>query len=336
MGERGCVGPSDVLGRYATLLAKKRVENRSCPRQRCPVPRWPSATPTAFPRSRKLHEQARDLFPQRRHARSAPPGAVPGVHRSRAGRPQVGRGRPRTDRLLVGPRRAFCWATAIRPWSRRCSGRWRGRRIPAPATKARSNGASGCSGWCRRPSGMRFVVVGHRGDADGPAAGAASSPAGRASSSSPAISTAGTISSSPAPTLPHDGSRARHSRRGGRRYRSSFRPTISTLSSGPCATIRRSAASSSNRPAAIGDGAGPRAVPQGTARDHGAARTLADFRRGHHRLPRLAGRRAGALRHHAGPDDAGEDPGRRSAGRLRGRPGRHPGGIWSSGRASRR
>ena len=75
---------------------------------------------------------------------------------------------------------------------------------------------------------------------------------------------------------------------------------------------------------------------QGTARDHDAARSPADLRRSHHRLPRLAGRGAGALRRQAGPDDAGEDPGRRSAGRLRGRSRRHPRGIWSFGPASRR
>ena len=50
------------------------------------------------------------------------------------------------------------------------------------------------------------------------------------------------------------------------------------------------------------------------------ARRAADLRRGHHRLPRRARRRPGALRHPPGPDLPGQDHRRRAARRRLRRP----------------
>ena len=66
------------------------------------------------------------------------------------------------------------------------------------------------------------------------------------------------------------------------------------------------------------------------ARAHHAARRAADLRRGHHRLPLRAGRRPGSYGRHARPDHAGQDPGRRAAGRRGGRAAPTSWPPWSS------
>ena len=58
-----------------------------------------------------------------------------------------------------------------------------------------------------------------------------------------------------------------------------------------------------------------------------------DLRRGDHRLPLVARRRAAAVRHHARHDHDGQDRGRRHAGRRGGRPGRDHGLPRVQGRA---
>ena len=67
----------------------------------------------------------------------------------------------------------------------------------------------------------------------------------------------------------------------------------------------------------------------GAARDHRASRRAADLRRSDDRLPRSLRRRAAALRHSSGPDDAGQSDRRRPADRRLRRPRGHhePGGA---------
>src|SRR5262249_54635816 len=122
--------------------------------------RVPAVTPAARAGARPL--------PRRRHPRPAPPGAVPRLPRPRPGRPQVGRGRPRADRLLGRPRGA---AAGPRPPGGRRGG-------------AAAEGARHTSGWLPRrrgrvgPLGAAARAVGtarplrlvwHRGDAHGAA-----------------------------------------------------------------------------------------------------------------------------------------------------------------------
>ena len=66
--------------------------------------------------------------------------------------------------------------------------------------------------------------------------------------------------------------------------------------------------------------AAARGLPAAPARAVHAARRAADLRRGDDRLPRRAGRRAGALRRHAGPVHLRQDHRRRHAGRRLRRP----------------
>ena len=78
----------------------------------------------------------------------------------------------------------------------------------------------------------------------------------------------------------------------------------------------------------------PARVPGRAAPPHEPARRAPDLRRGGDGLSRVAGRRAGALRHHPGPHHARQDRRRRAAGRRPGRPRRRaPGRSTSSRRA---
>ena len=72
-------------------------------------------------------------------------------------------------------------------------------------------------------------------------------------------------------------------------------------------------------------------LPRGLSRALHQARRSAHLRRGHHRLPRRLGRRAGALRRAARPHDAGQDHRRRPAGRRLRRPPRHHGDGGAAG-----
>ena len=73
-------------------------------------------------------------------------------------------------------------------------------------------------------------------------------------------------------------------------------------------------------------------LPRAAARPLHGLRRAAGLRRGHHRLPRRPGRRAGADRRAAGPDGDGQDPRRRAARRRV----RRPGGADGADRAGRR
>ena len=73
-------------------------------------------------------------------------------------------------------------------------------------------------------------------------------------------------------------------------------------------------------------------LPRGAARAHRRARSAARLRRGDDRVPRASGRRAGALRRHARPDDARQGDRRRAPGRGVRRPPRDHGARRSGRR----
>ena len=189
------------------------------------------------------------------------------------------------------------------------------RRLPRAGDRV---GRAGCSGSCPSAERVRFTGSRHRGDADGAAAGPhlhrpAEVPQVRrplprlARLRHPSAPTRRTT----APPSPASPTRCRRTRvvDPAQRPRRASRRTLKTDPQIGCVILE---------PTGGHWGAVPirGAVPARPARADARARPAADLRRGHHRLPRRARRGAGALRRHARPDDAGEDPGRRPAGRA--------------------
>ena len=117
----------------------------------------------ALPASRALVERALRLFPaavthDRRRMEPFP------LYVDARRRAQVGRGRPRVRGLLVGARALFFGHNP--PGVREAVQSRRRARTRAPATRSRSSGASGCTGWFRAPSGSLHRLR-HRGHAHG-------------------------------------------------------------------------------------------------------------------------------------------------------------------------
>ena len=115
------------------------------------------------------------------------------------------------------------------------------------------------------------------------------------------------------------------------RTRSPRRTTTSPRWSGSSSDARRSPPSSSSRSPGTWASCFRSRVPRGPARADRRRRGAARLRRGHDRLPRPSGRRTGALRRDARPDDARQGHRRRAAGgRLR-----RPAGDHGARRACR-
>ena len=250
----------------------------------------------------------------RRHPRGAPPPAVPGLHDPWPRRLEVGCRRPRVRRLRDGARRA-----AARPQPP--GGGGRGHR-PAPARHpARRQHRAGDRLGARGPGpdavgrADSLPQLRHRGVDDGDPHGARlhrARPDRHLRRSLPRLARLRGGRLRPLPGHRHPGCDPLHGhgaagRRSGRGRRHAG---IRRRRRGDAGAHRRRHGLLRRAPG----------LPGPTAGDHHAAGRAPHLRRGRHRLPRLQGRRAGALRRPARPDHAGQDPGRRPAGRRGRRP----------------
>ena len=131
-----------------------------CPRWSRRARPWPTATPPSSPCRAGCTNRPAASFPTAspttcRHLEPFPVY----VDRAAGGRKWDVDGHELVD-YWSRPRGAAARPQPSRPWSRRCSGRWRGPRTPAPATNARSNGADWCSSLVPSAETVRFTSSG--------------------------------------------------------------------------------------------------------------------------------------------------------------------------------
>ena len=107
-----------------------------------------------------LAERARTRDPRRHHPRHPPPGPVPRLRRARERHAASGTWTATSTSTTGWVTARSSWATAIRRSCRRCRRRWRAALTWAPATSSRCAGRSWSTSWCPCAELTRFTMSG--------------------------------------------------------------------------------------------------------------------------------------------------------------------------------